>query len=183
MLGDIRLLSVGRRSLSMDEKSMSGCSLTDEARQAAEAKLSPDGDGPRMYGARRIKSTSELEAGRPLGRQYLSPSTKAVGALAVPKSGGANDSDVLFVTILEVRRDYIQAQSVSCAHIRLFRAYSKLCLSNPQMSLTLLHLALIMFFADHVLKSLFHLRSLSAGLGPSSHAERKAHEFAEQPLV
>lgn len=105
MLGDIRLLSVGRRSLSMDEKSMSGCSLTDEVRQAAEAKLSPDGDGPRMYGARRIKSTSELEAGRPLGRQYLSPSNKAVGALAVPKSGGANDSDVLFVTILEVRRD------------------------------------------------------------------------------
>lgn len=107
MLGDIRLLSVGRRSLSMNEKSMSGCSLTDEARQAAEAKLSPDGDGPRMYGARRIKSTSELEAGRPLGRQYLSPSTKTAGALAAPRTGGANDSDVLFVTILEVRSDFV----------------------------------------------------------------------------
>jgi hypothetical protein len=103
MLGDIRLLSVGRRSKSMDEKSMSGAALTDEARQAAEANLSPGcGSGPRMYGARRTKSTSELEAGRPLGRQHLSPSATAVGALASPKGGDASDSDVLFVTVLEV---------------------------------------------------------------------------------
>ena len=77
MLGDIRLLSAGRRSRSMDERSMSGAALTDEARQAAEAALSGggggsssrSGGGPRMYGARRTKSTSEPEAGRPLGRQ------------------------------------------------------------------------------------------------------------------
>lgn len=105
MLGDIRLLSVGRRSLSMDDKSMSGAALTDEARQAAEANLSPGSGGLRMYGARRAKSTSELEAGRPLGRQYLSPSAAAIGALASPRGGGANDSDVLFVTVLEVRRE------------------------------------------------------------------------------
>ena len=83
-----------RKSKSMEER---GPGSVRAVTDGAVPKLGSEGAPPR-FGARKAKSTSELEAPRLQRGDGPAPA-----AIASPSFAAPDDSDVLFVTVLEVR--------------------------------------------------------------------------------